>query len=245
MSLHRHHHEHEDERGHHHRRDGGASTPLRFVRARPHLVSGIAFGAAVGLLLPGGHPWLWRALVGWNSGVWAYLLTMAWMMARADHHKVRAVAARQDERAGAVLLVMIAGAISSLYAIVTELARMGKLPPGEAALHYAFTVLTLIGSWLLVGMLFALHYGHLYYCGEDDNEDGEPPLRFPDKVLEPNYWDFLYFSFTISVAVQTSDVTIISRRMRKLVLGHSVLAFFFNLVILGLSINIAASVVNN
>jgi uncharacterized membrane protein len=33
--------------------------------------------------------------------------------------------------------------------------------------------------------------------------------------------------------------------MRKLVLGHSVLAFFFNLLILGLSINIAAGFVNS
>jgi uncharacterized membrane protein len=32
--------------------------------------------------------------------------------------------------------------------------------------------------------------------------------------------------------------------MRKLVLGQSVLSFFFNLLILGLSINIAASLLN-
>jgi uncharacterized membrane protein len=218
------------------------SRPARFVRARPHLVMAVAFGLAIALLLPGSHPWLWRALVGWNSGVWAYLASMGWMMARADHRQVRAVAERQDESARAVLVAMVLGAILSLYAIVTELARMGKVGADEAALHYAFTVLTVIGSWLLVGVLFALHYGHLYYCSDDA---GGAPLGFPDKVLEPNYWDFLYFSFTISVAVQTSDVAIRSRPLRKLVLGHSVLAFFFNLVILGLSINIAASVVNN
>ena len=50
---------------------------------------------------------------------------------------------------------------------------------------------------------------------------------------------------TIAVAVQTSDVAVTSRSMRKLVLGHSVLAFFFNLLILGLSINIAAGLVNS
>jgi len=46
------------------------------------------------------------------------------------------------------------------------------------------------------------------------------------------------------VAVQTSDVTVRSRRMRKVVLGQSVLCFFYNLAILGLSINIAASLIN-
>ncbi len=216
--------------------------PLRFVRARPHLVLAIAFGVAVGLLLPGTHAWLRRALVGWNGGAWLYLANMAWLMMRADHRKVREMARRQDQSAHAVLCMMLAGAVLSLYAIVSELARMGKVGGDEAALHYGFTILTVIGSWLLVGVLFALHYAHLYYCS--DHGAGGPPLRFPEPDVEPNYWDFLYFSFTISIAVQTSDVAVATRPMRKLVLGQSVLAFFFNLVILGLSINIAASVVN-
>jgi uncharacterized membrane protein len=73
----------------------------------------------------------------------------------------------------------------------------------------------------------------------------QPPLTFPEPQLQPDYWDFLYFAFTISVAVQTSDVTVRSRQMRQIVLGQSVLCFFFNLAILGLSINIAASLINN
>jgi uncharacterized membrane protein len=115
------------------------------------------------------------------------------------------------------------------------------VPANQVALRYAFTALTVIGSWLLVGVLFCFHYAHLYYRAPE----GRAPLRFPDEGLAPNYWDFLYFSFTIAVAVQTSDVSVMSRTMRKLVLGQSVLSFFFNLLILGLSINIAAGFVNS
>jgi uncharacterized membrane protein len=217
----------------------------RFIRSRPHLTLAIALGAVVALAWPDSAPWLRRALIGWNAGVWMYLLGMMWLMATADHHKVRDIAGRQDESAGLVLFSMVIGAVLSLYAIVSELARMGHLSPDQAALHYTFTALTVIGSWLLVGVLFCFHYAHLYYRAPRD----QLPLRFPEEgrepaCLEPNYWDFLYFSFTIAVAVQTSDVTVTSRTMRKLVLGHSVLAFFFNLLILGLSINIAAGLVN-
>lgn len=53
----------------------------------------------------------------------------------------------------------------------------------------------------------------------------------------------MYFAFTISVAVQTSDVAVRTTAMRATVLGQSVLCFFFNLAILGLSINMAASLV--
>jgi uncharacterized membrane protein len=218
----------------------------RFIRSRPHLTLAIALGAAVALAWPASHPWLQRALIGWNAGVWTYLLGMAWLVMRADHRKVREIAGRQDESAGLVLSTLVVGAVLSLSAIVSELARMDHMPPDQVALRYAFTALTVIGSWLLVGVLFCFHYAHVYYHAPT----GQPPLRFPDEDLkpgglEPDYWDFLYFSFTIAVAVQTSDVTVASRTMRKLVLGHSVLAFFFNLLILGLSINIAAGFVNS
>jgi uncharacterized membrane protein len=122
----------------------------------------------------------------------------------------------------------------SLAAVVSQLSAGGK------AMHFGFVVLTLVGSWFMVGVMFCSHYAHLYY----DNETAEPPLCFPDRNLQPNYWDFLYFSFTISVAVQTSDVAIRSRSLRKVVLAQSVLCFFYNLAILGLTINIAASLIN-
>ena len=59
--------------------------------------------------------------------------------------------------------------------------------------------------------------------------------------FEPDYSDFLYFSFTIAVASQTSDVTVTTRAMRRLVLLQAVLSFIFNTTILAFSINIAAS----
>lgn len=213
---------------------------VRFVRSRPYLLSAIALGVAVGILAPGHYNWLRRALIGWNSGVWTYLVTMTTTMIRADHRKVHEIAEKQDESAGAVLVAMIAGAILSVSAIVTELANMKQASEHVVALHYLFTALTVIGSWLLVGVMYCFHYAHVYYTANKN----ALPLKFPEGHIQPNYWDFLYFSFTLSLAVQTSDVSIMTRSMRKLVLGHCVLAFFFNLAILGLSINIAAGLMS-
>jgi len=213
---------------------------IRFIRSRPFLLCSVVLGVAVALLVTERYNEVRRALIGWNSGVWAYLLAMAWTMFRADHSRVRAIAERQDESGGAVLGAVVVGAILSVYAIVTELANMKDASEHVKALHYGFTALTVIGSWLLVGVMYCLHYAHIYYTANKH----ALPLEFPDEHTQPNYWDFLYFSFTLSVAVQTSDVSVKTRAMRKLVLGHCVLAFFFNLVILGLSVNIAASLVN-
>jgi uncharacterized membrane protein len=124
-----------------------------------------------------------------------------------------------------------------MIAISSELASLRDMPASGRGLHYAFVVLTLVGSWFLVGTLFCFHYAHLYY-----NAEGSPrPLSFPGGETQPDYWDFLYFSFTIAVAAQTSDVSVQAPSMRRLVLGQSVLSFFFNLLILGLFVNMAAS----
>lgn len=211
-----------------------------FVRSRPHLTLAIGVGIAAGLLLPQSWPTMTRLLTAWNVAVWYYLMTMAWMMMRADHTKVKAMSARQDENAALVLATLSVAAVMSLAAIISQLSALKQMPADERLLHYGFTVLTLLGSWFLVGTLFCFHYSHLYYSADPKRR----PLRFPEDERNPDYWDFLYFSFTIAVAVQTSDVTVQTPAMRKIVLGQSVLSFFFNLVVLGLSINIAAGLIN-
>jgi uncharacterized membrane protein len=105
--------------------------------------------------------------------------------------------------------------------------------------HYALTGSTVFGSWCLLGTIFTFHYARAFYSSGHE----QPALCFPDKEKNPNYWDFLYFSFTIAVAAQTSDVLVMTRSLRKTVLAQSVLSFLFNAAILGLSINIAAGVV--
>jgi len=44
--------------------------------------------------------------------------------------------------------------------------------------------------------------------------------------------------------LQTADVSIMSRPMRKIVLAQSVLSFLFNMVIIGSSINVFASLIS-
>jgi uncharacterized membrane protein len=96
-----------------------------------------------------------------------------------------------------------------------------------------------LGSWFFIATIFTFHYAKIYYRSPAQLR----ALQFPDANSQPNYWDFLYFSFTIAVAAQTSDVQLASRAMRKTALAQSILSFWFNMAILGLSINIAAGLV--
>ena len=212
----------------------------RLIRNRPRLVVATIIGVALALLLPADWPAITRTLTAWNVAVWSYLLLIGWLMLRASHARVRRIAEQEDESAVLILSMVSVGAVLSVAAIIVELATVKDLPAALRIGHVAFTAATVMGSWFLLGIIFTLHYAHLFYRAPNDR----PPLLFPDKEIEPDYWDFLYFSFTIAVAAQTSDVAVNSRAMRKVVLAQSVLSFLFNVAILGMSINIGASMVS-
>ena len=57
---------------------------------------------------------------------------------------------------------------------------------------------------------------------------------------EPDYWDFAYFALVLGMTFQVSDVQIVNRRLRRTALVHSVIAFFFNVFIIAISVNVAA-----
>ncbi|MFB3306516.1 DUF1345 domain-containing protein [Pseudomonas sp. AMR01] len=205
------------------------------ARTHPRLSTAAVLGVFVGILAPAGSL-LSKILIGWNAGVWTYLLLMLWLTSRSRADDVKRIAEVEDENAGLVLFMVCIAAIASLATITLNLVGIKDLDGTARLLHYGYTGLTVIGSWLLIGVIFSVHYARLFYTWSGE----EPPLRFAEGLRTPNYWDFLYFSFTIGVAVQTSDVGVASREMRKVVLGQSLIGFLFNTAILGFSINIAA-----
>ena len=205
------------------------------ARTHPRLSAAALLGLAVGILAPADSV-ISKTLFGWNAGVWTYLALMFWLTVRSRADDVKRIAEVEDENAGLVLLLVCIAAIASLAANTFELAGSKDLDTTHKLLRYGFTGLTVIGSWLLIGVIFSVHYARLYYTWGGK----EPALRFAEGEVSPNYWDFLYFSFTIGVAVQTSDVGVATRGLRKIVLAQSLIGFLFNTAILGFSINIAA-----
>ncbi len=208
------------------------------VSARPRLLIAAVVGLLAAVLVPGIDHAVTRSLLGWNVGVWLYLVLVGVLMLRADHEHLRRAAIAQSESAATVLTLVIVAAIASIVAIVIELAAAKQVTPRGWS-HVLFALATVAGSWMLLPTLFAMNYATLYYRGGDGCG-----LRFPEPEepgFRPDYADFLYFSFTIAVASQTADVLITSRSMRRLVLLQSVLSFAFNATILAFTINIAAS----
>ena len=210
-------------------------------RNRPRMLIGLAVGVVAALVVPEHTRVMVRVLVGWDAAVWSYLVLIWVHMALADERGVREFARRDDENAGVVLAVICVATVASIAAIVLELASVKGTAGASTLWHSLLTGFTMIGAWFLIPTIFTMHYARLYY----DPAAPETALLFADDQLEPNYWDFLYFSFTIAVASQTSDVVLRSRTIRRGALAQSILSFYFNVAVPGLCVNIAAGLLGS
>jgi uncharacterized membrane protein len=211
------------------------------VRNRPRMIAALAVGIVAALAVPWHMRPMVHVLAAWDVTVWTYLVLIWIHMATAHEDQVREFAQRDDENAGVVLFVICLATLASIVAIVLELASAKNLGAASTLAHYLLTGLTMFGAWFLIPTIFTLHYARLYYSSDAH----ETALLFPDHKLQPNYWDFLYFSFTIAVASQTSDVVLRSRSIRRAALAQSILSFYFNVAVLGLCVNIAAGLLGS
>lgn len=209
---------------------------LRVLHARPRLLVAAALGIALILLLPAAIPWARRLLAGWNAGVVLYLILLYWRFAGASANDIRSHAAGEDEGSAVILALTVAAALASIGAIVAELGTGEGI--ARTALQLGLATVTIVLSWALIHTIFALHYAHAFY-GSGSNSGG---LRFPTQQ-PPDYLDFVYFSFGIGTAAQVSDVSIVSRDIRRIVTAHVIVSFFFNVALLALVVNIAASAI--
>jgi len=216
----------------------GLAGPTARLLAHRRLVLCAIAGALAGFFWPGIETGLARALIGWNVLVWLYLVWVAVALAGADSGHIKRLALAQAESAGIALAIVVTAAMMSLVVLVFELLAAKAAGPQHMLPHLVFAFVSVLGSWLLLPTLFALTYASAYYGPDPDRG-----LAFPEspKGFEPDHTDFLYFSFTIAVTAQTSDVGVTTRSMRRLVLAQSLLSFLFNTTILAFSINAAAS----
>ncbi len=215
---------------------------VRIVKARPRLF----ISAAVGVLIFAALLFTdWRLsvrlLVTWDIGITLYLGLAFHLMTQAQAHHIRRRARLQDEGQFMILILTAAAALASLGAIF---ALLGSVDGNKRQVIDLFlATITIMLSWAFTHTMFALHYAHEYYDEADGKGGKGGGMQFPGDNTEPDYWDFMYFSFVIGMCAQVSDVTVSCQPIRRTVFGHSVISFIFNAALLALTVNIAASAI--
>ena len=211
---------------------------------RPRLFAGAATGLAVylSLLFVSSISGRLRFILAWDIGVIVALLAMVFGLRNATPDRMRAIAVRQVTGKWTVLALTIVAASASLVAIAAEVPLIKTAGAIEQIVRLTLVVVTIVLSWALINTIFALHYAHDYYlrtCANTGEAAQEPGLVFPGS-RPPAYGDFVYFSFTIGMTFQVSDVQITSLSVRQLAITHGIISFFYATVILALTVNLVA-----
>ena len=187
-----------------------------------------------------------RLVAGAIVGVAVYLVLTGLVIGPAGPAEARHFAERQDPRRWIIMLLVIAAAFVSLLALGFSFGKSAHETDTALAVRLVLAALTIVASWTLTHTVYALHYCHHFY-GDDTTREGRQDrggLAFPGDEL-PDYWDFLYFSYVVGMTCQVSDVQCTSRAIRRMVLAHGVLSFFFNTFILALAVNFVAGSVGS
>lgn len=190
-----------------------------------------ALGVAVGTLAATLLPAKIATAIGWDAAALAYAGRVWASLRGASAAEVRSWSSQEDEGRMAITLILTAAVAASFVSIFD----MASEKPNAAVL--ALAAVTILCSWTLLHTVFAAHYAHRCF---PQGADG-PALDFPGEA--PRFVDFAYYSFTIGMTFQTSDVNTKTSDMRALTLLHGAVSFVFNTVIIAISVGLASGLI--
>jgi uncharacterized membrane protein len=169
-----------------------------------------------------------------------YLLMVVARLPATSKQHLRGHADESDVPGFLILLVAVGTLVTAAGSLFGLLTRGGQPEPVQLVLG----MLSVVLGWLCIHTMLAFHYAFEYYrtdragpLGSDGRRSHVGGLEFPGHEA-PDGLSFLYFSFVVAMTAQVSDVTVTSNRMRRLVLLHGILSFFFNTGILATAVNV-------
>jgi uncharacterized membrane protein len=180
-----------------------------------------------------------RIVLAWDIGVTFLLALIMIMMWRTTPDQALQRARKEEASNLVVLLATILAVAGAVVDIGHDLTKVKGMPAIVLGLDISESIIGVFLAWLLLHTMYALHYAKEYYAETSDGGGNgfTKGLAFPGNQDAVDYWDFVYYSFTIAMCFQTSDVTVTSPRMRRLTIFHAVISYLFSVGILGLLLN--------
>lgn len=210
------------------------SRITRHFRYRPRLTGAAVIALVLFIALSQVLSVTRSLLLAFDGGVAVFLIVMSITMSRSTSVTMRRRAHLQNEGKWTILGFSMAVSGVILLALYQEL----HAAKSHSLLDLFLASSSIFLSWLFLATIFALHYAHSFYLVPDPSRGG---LLFPGTET-PDYWDFMYFAIVLSMACQVSDVQITDRLIRRVALLHSMVAFFFNVIIIAITVSVVAGV---
>lgn len=201
-------------------------------RAALALLAGLAAGVALALF----SPWQVAVLAGWDV---AALVSVVWVVLEVRGHDAEGtaqLATREDDSRVAADVLLVTSSVVSLVGVGFGLLKAAHSEGLAQAGITALTVLTVVLSWGVVQCVYTLRYAHLYYMGEGGGID----FNYED----PDYRDFLHLALTVGMTYQVADTDLTAKPVRRAVTSHALLSYLFGVVVVAMTINAVAGLLN-
>ncbi len=180
--------------------------------------------------------WQVAALIGWIMAAIVFI-SWIWLNVRGmDGEATARHAAIEDASRPTADLILILASVASLVGVGLSLLEASSRPGLERVAITAVASMTVVLSWATVHTVFTLRYARLYYASGGGIDFHE--------ARAPAYGDFAYLAFTIGMTYQVSDTTIVSGTIRRTALLHAYMSYIFGTVVVAMTINVVASLLN-
>jgi uncharacterized membrane protein len=175
-------------------------------------------------------------LVGWILATGSFLILQAIILLRADGPMTQQRVSKDEPNRMALMVLTILVSIFGTGTVGHLLTAVGKHPLGHSRSLLLLSVVAVLLAWVLLHTAFGVHYARLYYEAKDIHghpfkEGRRSGFRFPGTET-PTYLDFLYVAFTVALTYSMTDVYVENPVMRRTVLIHSLVSFFFYSMVL-------------
>jgi uncharacterized membrane protein len=194
---------------------------------------GLLVGAASARFLP----WQAADLIGWVVATASFLLAVWRAIVSLDAPSTERVAIREDLSIPIAELIVLTAAVACLGGVGMALVKAGQIGGGPKAGLIVLGVASVMTAWGTVHTTYTLRYARLYYSGRNGGVDF-------NSRSDPTYVDFAYLAFTIGMTFQVSDTDLTSAVVRHAALRHALLSYLFGAVIIGMTINVVASLLH-
>ena len=203
------------------------------------VVVGVLAGVLAGDLAPlgaadTGRSLLVHALAGFVVGGLAFALPLLLHVLGHDAPATREKVQGRDGDAAWYDVVVILVGLASLTGVGILLVG-GRQRGSEALVDALVGVGAVAVGWLCVHTVYVLRYARVYYASP------RPPIDF-NQDDDPTFSDFAYFSFNLGMTYQVSDTGLSGSGIRRVVLGHCLLAYLFGTVVIASTINLVAGI---
>jgi uncharacterized membrane protein len=207
------------------------------MHVRRRAVIATALGVGVGLLANRLLGWTWQIsfLTGYILGLGTYLVILVTVILSADGPTTQQRVSKDGPKRLALLVLIILVSIFGVGTVAQLLTAVGKHPVGHSRLLLVMSVVAVLLAWFHLHAAFCVHYARLYYEPRDIyghlfKAGRRSGFRFPG-TEDPTYIDFLYVSLSMALTYTMGDVDVDNDVMRRNVIVHSLVSFFFNTVV--------------